>query len=572
MRGRDAAAVFGAWLAGALVFFYAEWSTGFNRVMGNVGDGRLAVYLNEEWFLVLRGSEPWRSPPFFFPVKGVLGFTDTFFLYQLFFAPLRALGADPFLAEQLTIILLSLVAFSCFVALARGVFRAPLFIAIVGALVFTFANNIGLHAGSMQIFGIYLAPPIGLLALWSWRCRFDRPLGSVLGAGCAGALYALFLFSTYYAAWLTLLGAGVVVVFVVLFNPREAVRGCGGALRTGWRTLVGGAIGAGAGIIPFALTYLPIVHQFGTRNYDLAIKDYAPAVSQIWSPGHQNFLWDDIFHYPYPAPRSMAVGSSYALTPLLSVTMVVGVVVILFAVFTHRTRMTRTLRLTLALCCTAIVLSVLPLSTSAGSLWIIVWQLPGASGIRAVARVGLATDLVAAFALVGLATEAMRHWPRLRHRSVMRTLAVVLLCLIVIEQAQGTLSSKLWRNEQLAMLASVHPAPASCRSFYVTAPPPIKVVLQSALQTQAMLISQELGLPTINGYSGESPPGWHFPDANSSSYLAMVHRWVQAHHLRDVCALNVVDMEWDAHPAAIAPIAATAATAVSPAPPRGRQA
>jgi hypothetical protein len=416
-RGRDAAAVLGAWLAGALVFFYAQWSTGFNRVLGNVGDGRLTVYLNDEWYLVLKGSAPWRSPPFFYPVKGVLGYSDTFFLYQIFFAPFRALGADPFLAQQLTLIALSLVAFSCFVALARATFRAPLLIAIVGALVFTFANNIGLHAGSVQIFGIYFVPPIALLALWSWRCRFGRPVVSVLGAASAGALYALFLFSTYYAAWLALLAAGIVVVFVVLFNPREAARSCGAALRTGWRTLVGGVIGAGVGTIPFALTYLPIVHQFGTRNYELAIKNYAPSVSQLWSPGHQNVLWDDIFHYPYPAPRSMAVGSSYALTPLLSATMVAGVVVILYAVLTHRARMTRKLRLTLALCCTAIVLSVLPLETSAGSLWIIVWHLPGASAIRAVSRVGLAADLVAAFGLVGLSTEAMRHWPRLRHSS-----------------------------------------------------------------------------------------------------------------------------------------------------------
>jgi hypothetical protein len=555
--------VFGAWLLGALVFFYAEWSTGFNRVMGNVGDGRLAIYLNEEWFVVLKGSQPWKSPPFFSPVKGALGYTDTFFLYQIFFAPFRALGADPFLGQQLTIIALSLVAFVCFVALARGMFRAPLFIAVVGALVFTFANNIALHAGSMQIFGIYLAPPIGLLAFWSWRRRFDRPVTSVLGAVCAGALYGLFLFSTYYAAWLALLAVGIVVVLVVLFNPRDAVRGWRTAFQTGWRTLLGGVIGAGVGIIPFVLTYLPVVHQFGTRNYDQAIKDYAPAVSQIWSPGHENFLWDYLFHYPYPAPRSMAVGSSYALTPLLSVTMVAGIAVIVFAVFTHRAGMNRTLRLTLALCCTAIILSILPLTTSAGSLWIIVWHLPGASGIRAVARVGLATDLVAAFALVGLATEAMHHWPRLRQRSGLRTLAVIVLCLIVVEQAQGTFSSKLWRNEQLAILASVRAAPANCRSFYVTAPPPAKMALQSTVQTEAMLISQQLGLPTVNGYSGETPPGWHFPDANAGSYLGMVRRWVQSHHLRDVCQLNIDDMEWDAHPTAIA---------VSPAPTRGRQA
>lgn len=546
---------------GALVFFYAQWVTGFNRVLGTVRDARLAVYLDEHWFLVLKGSESWRSPPFFYPVKGVLGYSDSFFLYQVFYAPFRTLGADPFLAYQLTTIALSLVAFSCFVALARRVFRAPLFVAVVGAMVFTFANNIALHAGSAQIFGIYCVPPIALLALWSWRVRFDRPLASALAGGCAGALYALFLFSTYYTAWLTVLAAGIVVVFVVLFNPRDAVRAGVEGLRTGWRTLVGGAVGAGVGIIPFALTYLPIVRQIGTRHYAAVIKYYAPAVSQLWSPGHQNVLWDDLLHYPYPQPRSATVGSSYALTPLLSVTVVAGTLVILYAVVRHRVRLARRLRLTLALCCTAIVLSVLPLDTSAGSLWIIVWHLPGATAIRAISRIGLPTDLVGAFALVGLATEAIHQWPRLRHSSWLRTTAVVLLCLIVVEQAQGTVSSKLWRNEQLAFLASTHPAPTICRSFYVTAPPPTKM-MAFEVQTDAMLISQHLGLPTIDGYSGEFPPGWKLPYPNAPGYLTQVSRWVQAEHLKGVCELNIVDMEWDSHPTL---------EALSPARPRGRQ-
>ena len=146
--------------------------------VGGVGDARLAVYLDEEWFLVLKGSESWRSPPFFYPVKGMLGYTDTFFNYQIFYAPFRALGADPFLAYQLTTIVMSLVAFCCFVALVRMLIRAPLFIAIVGALVFTFANNIALHAGSAQIFGIYWVPPIALLGPLVVAGSLDRPLVS----------------------------------------------------------------------------------------------------------------------------------------------------------------------------------------------------------------------------------------------------------------------------------------------------------------------------------------------------------------------------------------------------------
>jgi hypothetical protein len=88
-------------------------------------------------------------------------------------------------------------------------------------------------------------------------------------------------------------------------------------------------------------------------------------------------------------------------------------------------------------------------------------------------------------------------------------------------------------------------------------------MLAGAVQTEAMLISQQLGLPTINGYSGETPPTWKFPNPYKTPYFPMIRTWVQTNHLRDVCALNIVTMRWDAHPGT---------TAVSPAPPRGRQA
>jgi hypothetical protein len=54
----EAVATLGAWLIGALFFFSAQWTSGFNRVIGNTGVTRLQVYLSEQWFLVLRGARP----------------------------------------------------------------------------------------------------------------------------------------------------------------------------------------------------------------------------------------------------------------------------------------------------------------------------------------------------------------------------------------------------------------------------------------------------------------------------------------------------------------------------------
>ena len=52
------------------------------------------------------------SPNFFFPAKGTLGYSDTLVLNQIFYAPLRAIGLDSFLAFEWTLSLLSLVGFA----------------------------------------------------------------------------------------------------------------------------------------------------------------------------------------------------------------------------------------------------------------------------------------------------------------------------------------------------------------------------------------------------------------------------------------------------------------------------
>ena len=99
------------WVPGCLVFFRHGFTSGFDQITGDVGDTRMAIYLHEHWVEVLRGHASWTSPDIFYPVKGALGYTDTYLLNEVFYLPLRAAGLDPFLAFQWTLILLSGVGF-----------------------------------------------------------------------------------------------------------------------------------------------------------------------------------------------------------------------------------------------------------------------------------------------------------------------------------------------------------------------------------------------------------------------------------------------------------------------------
>ena len=543
----DTVAILGAWLVGALFFFSAQWTSGFNRIVGNTGDTRLQVYLNEQWFLVLRGAQPWRNPPFFYPVKGLLGYTDTFFLWQMFFAPFRLLDAEPFLAFQLTIVAMSLMGFVCFVILARMLFRPPLLLALVGALVFTFANSLWVHPGSAQLFGIYFTPAIALIGLGAWRTRQRRPWLSITLGLVFGLLSSLFLFSTYYVAWFSMFAGVVVFIFSFAFAPRVMTAEVVGAVKTGWRSLLGAALGFGLGIVPFLLTYIPVLNQLGSRTYGNALF-YAAKWNDVINVGPGNVLWGGLFHNSWSAPSPASYEVSYAITPVLMLTIVLAVVAIVWALLTRAAALTTTLRVTLALCCTTILFALLPINTQIGSLWVLVWHLPGATAIRAIDRLQVAASLVAAFALVALGTEVTRHWRQLRSSTVLRILAVILLLVILAEQLNTTSASQMRRSAQIALLASVPPAPAGCTSFFVTDSVRNHLLFYE-YQTAAMMISQRLDLPTLNGYSGDNPPGWNLQYPELPGYLAQVKQWTTMNGLTTgVCAFDFGTKRWTSHP------------------------
>jgi hypothetical protein len=60
-----------------------------------------------------------------------------------------------------------------------------------------------------------------------------------------------------------------------------------------------------------------------------------------------------------------------------------------------------------------------------------------------------------------------------------------------------------------------------------------------------MLLAEVLALPTVNGYATFTPLDWGFAAAEQPDYLARVHRYLQAHGLRQgVCGLDLLRHGW----------------------------
>jgi hypothetical protein len=541
-RGRDVAIVLAAWFAGALWFFRATWTSGFGKLTGDPGDARLAVYLCEHWFMVLRGRASWLNPSFFYPAHGTLGWTDTFLIYQVFYAPFHLLGADEFLSFELTLISASLVGFASFVALARMLFKAPVALGVGGAFIFTFANNMAVHAGSTQLLGVYFIPAAICVAVAAWRNLGTRPRRSAVLFCVFGLFYALLLFSCYYVTWLSMLAALVLLMATIVVSPRLVVARIFLTVKRGWGPLLAGVCAFGVGIIPFVRVYLPVIHEFGGRPYSYVLQ-YSPSTKEGLLSFGSNLIWENLQSHV-----AFAYEASYALTPLVMLAVVVvGPAVLLWNWRSHSSNSADPLPWVfgLALCVTTLVLAVLPINTRYGSLWILAFHLPGAEGIRAADRLEVVTGLVASLALVNVGTVLVRRSAKVPRRTLVLGLVLLATVVLCVEQVDSGPLALIPRSQELSTLQNVTPAPARCTTFFVTGSDPGDSAFYD-YQIDAMFISQKVGIPTLNGYSGENPPYWglEFPESGAN-YLIWVRRWAARNHVESgVCDLDLSHMTW----------------------------
>ena len=530
------------------MFFRAQTSSRFARIMGDNGDARLAVYLCEHWYRWFSGQGSWRSPAFFYPLKGLLGWSDSFLLYEVFYAPLRLAGCDPFLAFQLTLVALSAVGFTSFVLLVRRAFGASQGVALLGAAVFTFSNTLWLHVGSPQLFGVYVVPLILLLAMSARRHGRQHPVRSALLGALAGLLWALLFYTTYYVAWFFALAAGVSIVLWFLSGPRSFLGSGLSALRASAHTVVAAVVGFGVGIVPFALTYLPVLHEFGGLHYAQAM-DYAPHVRPaLLNVGTGNVFWSGLSRrlvgQRYLTPYEL----QFAVTPVLLALALIGGIVAGWRLATGRATRPRVARGAVVAAGTALVLIVMPMRVRRYSLWRIVWEIPGARAIRAIDRLEVLTGFAVALAVVAAATELSARWgahgPR-RSRLLWRCAGVGLLLVAVAEQFNTKEHSTISRPAQLALLRTP-PPPRACRSFFVV---DHRHTVGYVDQIDAMLISQKLSIPTVNGYTAHDPRNWGLRTPSAPGYLRAVAAWVTAHRIgAGLCQLDLAPIGWVTSP------------------------
>jgi hypothetical protein len=521
--------IISAFIVGFTIFFRAQIISRFDLLFGDRGDTRFVLFIHEHVFRAMLGRSDFLSPPFFYDFTNALCFSDAFLLNQIIYAPIRGLGADPYLALLLTIMTLSIAGYGFLYGLLRRFGRVPVIIAVFASFIFTFANNLFVNANHLQLFAIYYAPVAAYFGTYAIVEIHTNKIRSLIAGGAAGLLYGLLFSTGYYTAWFFGLSL-LIFTPIFIFLSRRAVRAwlVAGPARIGTLGLafVDGFV---IGLIPFMFIYGPAMKIAGSHDFDEYLL-YAPTFADIVNVG-ANAIWAHVLDKVGLAPDGRISGGgeqSFALTPGLQLLILLSLLVGLRARYLgigNRNELTRAFIIAGVVVCVALFFVTIKYQEQ--SVFLILFRVvPGAGVIRAGYRAMIVANF---FAIISVALATDRIWLMLSRHSAtdlrvkfMRAAMVVLIVLGLVEQVNLTQNSSVSRAFERIHFANVSSASTDCESFYIANEPgqPTTVV-----QVDAMLVAQRVGIPTINGYSGNRPIGWNLYDSTDADYEKNARAW-----------------------------------------------
>ncbi len=509
-------------LAAALSLLLAHHTvlaSGLSRVPGDPGDVRFVHYCIEHTWAWLTGHPLHRrfwDLPFFFPAPNVGAYSDVLVGVAPPYWLSRALGAGPDRAYVLW--LLGTTALNAglgcwFLRSVLGV--GPLAAASGAVLLAAGAPRVHVlnHPQLVGTYWVLVVLGLGVLALRSPGTRRGR--AAWLGAGLAFAAEG---WSSYYLWWFLALALAVAAV-AALGEPRTRAMLLE-ALRQDAPAIAGAALLSVLLLAPLLHAWWSAAQAVGLRH----VEQVFLARGQSWlNPGPDSWWYGGLVRR-VGGMRSQNGEQHIGVGLLTSVVALLGL---------WRARHRGGV---VVLAATALVLVVL--ATQLGpwrttSPWNAVSALvPGAAAIRAVPRVALLVLVAWAVGLALTIEAAGRRGPLLA-----AALATVCLLEQGVSFAHFRPAEERARVEQLAKTV-----PRSCEAFVFTPPPDGWPAWRS--QLDAVWATDLAGVPTLNGYSGNAPPGWGLEDClvrgpqDRARLEAAVAEWVRRWGLPDrVCRI-----------------------------------
>lgn len=534
-------------------------------IPGDLGDSRFNSVILEHLYQWVTGATPslW-SPRFFYPFEGVLAFSDNHFGSGWAYVVFRLLNLpreEAYLGWFLIGAVLNF--WACWWALRQLGFS--IVGAATGAFVFAFGLP-ALHKESHAQLIYRFAVP---LAFAAWYRFLTLPSGTRL-AQVILFCGLQFLCSIYMGIFLVYLLAALFAVYVAV-RAGQAVyqrlstatsHHTAGNTVTAWfkqasrfhdlnKRNIWYAVGA---CIVLLLTFLML------RRYQLVALDYRfmrppeelismlPRLGSYLladQSGLTSWLGLQVADLPMRHEQQMFAGLGVWVVALVG----------LSSAWFFRSTLTKDLGQVVRFASLALLLLVVAtLFVKGHSFYLLLAQLPGVGAIRAVSRIALVMLLPMAIIVAAGADSLIRVWsrfwpgPQARGQIVQLLFLFGLIGILTVEslyfQPYHT-PMQSWRARRNKLEVLIVPPPPKGAILFVTQP---KAEPFFMTEIDAMIYAQDHHLATLNGYSGNTPPGYTYPDPclvpemRVNSYFALRgHSDVRKQQILD--RLHIVHLE-----------------------------
>lgn len=472
------------WALGMMLVFAPFVVSGLAYTLGDLGDGRLVAFTLEHGYRWIAGHElhrdVWKAPMFHpYELSAVL--TDVMLGFGPLYWPWRMLGLASNTAFQLWLLAVWSLNFAVACLFVVRFVRVGALGASVGAFVFAFGNP-----RLVQYMHAQLAPQFyvlaALLCLHALLARDGGPRSAAAERLCIGGFFAALVgqaygaFYTFYFFGLALAAAALWTC--VLGSARAAVLGL---VRRRWAWLATWLALSVVALLPLATRYLAAAADVG--GYELSTRDVPVPMSWLlMGPGNLAWGWVnglEPFRGLHRYTQSNGIG------PVTTAVCLVGLVL------GRRAPGVRLLLLatgTVALCATMF-------GDVSAWRWVQA-HVPGGSAIRSVGRIGMIVMPLAALGIALGVDRVAARWHRLG--------AAVLVAAVLAEQLHPV--SVVDKHAVCAHIDAIaERVDPDCEAFFLVC---TEITPHTLTNDEAIWAALRSGRPTVNGHSGNNPPGW----------------------------------------------------------------
>jgi hypothetical protein len=535
-----------------LLIYRDQILNGFEFLLGNnTYDNTIHTAILEHWFNVFKGINSWSEVNYFFPYSKTIAQTDAYFLISVFYIPFRLLEIDPYLSTELAGVCLKIFGFFFAYLFSRLVINFRHSYAILVAILFTLNNAMTIHGYRIQLATVAFLPLFAILLYLTikYLTLNNRKLYLIFGS-LFSFLFGLWCFTCLYASYFFFIFI-LLFLFVNIFLNFSRIVFLAKQVKKLYLYSFFIAVTFAVSLIPFVTTFYPKSIESKPRSLDAVIYSTV-RIEELMQVGQNN-----LFNYPV-FQRFIGIISPNYMPDLnweyhnMGFTLTVSVLSILALVkFLRNFRILKS-NLVYQLGITSFMFMVLIINEFGKSLWLYVYNyFPGgkALGVISVSLIFLAFPIY--IVVVYYISTTIKR----------KLILLPIIALLVI----GELNSpplKLDRRKEIEMNFTVSPPQITCNSFYVTGWDNQETNPgywewfnnQYAHNVSAMLLSQKLNIPTLNGmasfipkdYNLVGPNGTAF-SPNSAEYKTRISKYIKDRNLDKVCLLDLNSKIWSPH-------------------------